>query len=179
MNPIIHATAIAALEQVINQGLKLGSDSAQTLEQLEGRIFWLDIEGTELNLYLLPGRHGLQLRGFLEGPVDTHVRGTIADFVELIGSTDTPSTLINGGISIRGDSAPLLQLIALLQTLSLDWEASLAGLIGDIPAHQVGRIVRNGLRWGKHAAGSLGRQVEEFLHEEARLLPTHAELQDF
>lgn len=179
MNPTLHTTAIAALEQTMNQTLKLDPAASQALAQLQGTIFRLDLSSTNIDLFLLPGEHGVQLRGFMDGPVDTHVKGTIADFVELISAEDAPSTLINGGISIRGDSAPLLRLIEALQGLDLDWELSLSRVIGDIPAHQVGQLVRNGLRWGKHTADSLARQAEEFLHEEARLLPPRAELEVF
>jgi ubiquinone biosynthesis protein UbiJ len=179
MNPTVHTTAIVALEHAINRALKLDPAAFESLGKLQGKIFKLDLAGTPINLYLLPAENGLQLRGFMEGPVDTHVKGTIADFVELISAADAPSTLINGGISIRGDSAPLLQLIDVLQALNLDWEMSLSTVIGDIPAHQVGQMVRNGLRWGKQTADSLARQTEEFLHEESRLLPPKAELEQF
>jgi len=179
MNPAVHSTAIAALEHAINQPLRLDPTASHALGQMQGKIFKFDLAGTRIDLYLLPTENGLQLRGFMDGPVDTHVTGSIADFVELISAVDAPSTLINGGITIQGDSAPLLQLIDVLQALELDWELSLSRVIGDIPAHQVGELVRNGLRWGKHTADSLTRQAEEFLHEESRLLPPKAELDQF
>lgn len=177
MIPTVHATAIGALERAINQALKLDPTTLRALEPLEGKVIQVEIKGTPLNLYLIPSRQGLQLRGFLDGGVDSHVTGTLADFTELLSSDDAPSTLINGGISIRGDSAPLLQLLSILHRLEIDWEASLARLIGDIPAHEIGRAVRNGLAWGKQAVSSIGRQAEEFLHEEARLVPPEAEMQ--
>ena len=179
MNPTVHTAAIAALEHAINQALKLDPGAQQAVAQMQGKVFKLDLTGTSINLFLLPTESGMQLRGFIDGPVDTHVAGSVADFVELVSSADAPSTLINGGIQISGDSAPLLQLIDALQALNLDWELSLSRIIGDIPAHQIGQLVRGGLRWGKHTADSLARQAEEFLHEESRLLPPQAELNQF
>lgn len=179
MNPTLHTAALAALEGAINRALKLDPATRQALGELEGRVFLLELTGTGADIYLLPDRQGLQLRGFFDGPVDTHVIGSMADFVELISADDAASTLINGAIKLSGDSAPLLQLQSILHRLDLDWEGSLAGLIGDLPAHQLGRMVRGSLRWGQQAVTSLNRQIEEFLHEEARLLPPAAELQDF
>ena len=179
MNPTLHTAALAALETAINRALKLDPATTRNLGQLDGKVFRLEIAGTGADIYLLPEQHGLQLQGFYDGPIDSHVIGTMADFVELISADDAASTLINGGIKLSGDSAPLLQLQGILHRLELDWEGSLARVIGDVPAHQLGKMVRGGMHWGQQAFTSINRQAEEFLHEEARLLPPAAELQDF
>lgn len=179
MNPTLHTAAMAALETAINRALKLDPATTQNLGQLDGKVFRLEIAGTGADIYLLPEQYGLRLQGFYDGPIDSHVIGTIPDFVELISADDAASTLINGAIKLSGDSAPLLQLQGILHRLDLDWEGSLARAIGDVPAHQLGKMVRGGMHWGQQAFTSINRQVEEFLHEEARLLPPAAELQDF
>lgn len=179
MNPTLHTAAMAALETAINRALKLDPATTQNLGQLDGKVFRLEIAGTGADIYLLPEQYGLRLQGFYDGPIDSHVIGTIPDFVELISADDAASTLINGAIKLSGDSAPLLQLQGILHRLDLDWEGSLARVIGDVPAHQLGKMVRGGMHWGQQAFTSINRQVEEFLHEEARLLPPAAELQDF
>jgi ubiquinone biosynthesis protein UbiJ len=175
----LHTAALAALESGINHALEMDPATARALQQLDGKVFRLELVGTGADIFLLPQQQGVTLRGFHDGPIDSHVIGTVPDFVELISAEDPASTLINGGIQLSGDSAPLLQLQSILHRLDLDWEGALARAIGDIPAHQVGRLVRGGVRWGKHAVDSMNRQLEEFLHEEARLLPPEAELQDF
>ena len=175
----MHTAALAALEGAINRALEMDRATAQALQQLDGKVFQLELVGTGADVYLLPQNQGVVLRGFYDGPIDSHVIGTVPDFVELISSEDPASTLINGGIQLSGDSAPMLQLQRILHRLDLDWEGALAGVIGDIPAHQIGRLVRGGVRWGKQAVDSMNRQVEEYLHEEARLLPPEDELQDF
>lgn len=171
--------AMAALEAAINRALSLDPGCARALRELEGRTFRVEIGGPEINVYALVEHESIQLRSQYEGRVDTHMRGGVVDFVELLSAEDQASALINGGIVIRGDSAPLFQLLMLLQKLDLDWEGALADWVGDVPAHQVGRAVRGGLRWGRQAISSAGRQAEEFLHEEARLLPPAAELESF
>ena len=93
--------------------------------------------------------------------------------------TDKPSALINGGLSVHGETAPLLELQEILAGLEIDWEARLASVIGDIPAHQFGRAMRRSVRWGRGANAALLRHIEEFIHEEARLAPPAAEFDDF
>lgn len=179
MNPTLHTAALAALEVAINRALKMDPATAKGLQKLQGTVFQLELVGTGADIYLLPQDHGVELRGFYDGPIDSHVIGTVPDFIELVSSEDPASTLINGGIQLSGDSAPLLQLQRSLHRLDIDWEGSLAKVVGDLPAHQLGRMVRGGVRWGRQAIDSMNRQAEEFLHEEARLLPPAAELQDF
>ena len=175
----LHAAALGGLENAINQALKLDPSTRAKLSGLEGRCFRLEIRATGLDIYLLPLADGVALAGFFDDEVDTHVTGTVSDFVELITASDAPSTLINGDITLRGDSAPLLELQGILHQLDLDWESGLADIIGDVPAHQIGKMVRKGARWGRKTADSVQRQVDEFLHEEARLLPSGTELKNF
>jgi ubiquinone biosynthesis protein UbiJ len=132
-----------------------------------------------LEFFILPSENALMLMGFYEGHATTQVRGHPSDFVELLTANDAGSALINGNITLKGDSASLLELQAILHNLELDWEAELAKIIGDIFAHQLGKAVRNGLQWGKQTHNSLMRQLEEYIHEEGRLLPPRAEIEDF
>ena len=55
----------------------------------------------------------------------------------------------------------------------------LVDTLGDVAGHQVAQVLRNGFAWSRQAAQSLTRQLEEFIHEEARLSPPRLELEDF
>jgi ubiquinone biosynthesis protein UbiJ len=178
-NPALHTAAIAALEKAINQALKLDSASYKKLGALDGKIFRIDLDGPDLQFFILPSESTLMLMGHYEGAATTQVRGYPSDFVELLTANDAGSALINGNITLKGDSASLLELQAILHNLDLDWEAELAKVVGDIPAHQIGKAVRTGLQWGKQTHNSIMRQVEEYIHEEGRLLPPRAEIDDF
>jgi ubiquinone biosynthesis protein UbiJ len=178
-NPVLHTAGIAALEKAINQALTLDSASSKKLGLLDGKIFRIDLDGPDLQFFILPSENVLMLMGHYEGAATTQVRGYPSDFVELLTADDAGSALINGNITLKGDSASLLELQAILHNLDLDWEAELAKVIGDIPAHQIGKAVRTGLQWGKQTHHSLVRQIEEYIHEEGRLLPPRAEIEDF
>ena len=178
-NPVLHTAGIAALEKVINQALKLDVGSSKKLGLLDGKVFRIDLDGPNLQFFILPSENTLMLMGHYEGIATTQVRGYPSDFVELLTADDAGSALINGNITLQGDSASLLELQAILYNLDLDWEAELAKVVGDIPAHQIGKAVRSGLQWGKQTRNSLMRQTEEYIHEEGRLLPTRAEIEDF
>ena len=88
-------------------------------------------------------------------------------------------SLLNGNLELVGDSAPLIDLQKVLSGLDVDWEAPLVDTLGDVAGHQVAELLRGAFRWGRQAGESLTRQLEEFIHEEARLSPPRLELEDF
>ena len=51
--------------------------------------------------------------------------------------------------------------------------------LGDVAGHQLAQMVRGAYSWGRQASTGLERQLEEFIHEEARLSPPKLELEDF
>jgi ubiquinone biosynthesis protein UbiJ len=96
-----------------------------------------------------------------------------------VSSDDPAIALINGDLTIGGDSRLLQQLQRLLGELDIDWEAPIAAVTGDVVGHQIGRSLRGILAWGKTSRASIERQLKEFIIEEARLSPSEAELCDF
>ena len=109
----------------------------------------------------------------------TTIRGSARDFAELAAAADPAAALINGDIELTGDSAPLMELQRIIADLELDWEAPLVDTLGDVVGHQVAEVLRGLFTWGRQASSSFIRQLEEFIHEEARLAPPREEVEDF
>jgi ubiquinone biosynthesis protein UbiJ len=82
----------------------------------------------------------------------------------------------DGRLELTGDTHLAGQLQQALQQLNPDWEAAIAVHIGDVPAHFLGKRVRGAIRWSRQAFGALNANIEEYVHEESRLLPGHREL---
>jgi ubiquinone biosynthesis protein UbiJ len=179
IDPALHTAAIAALETAVNRALALDPIGQQQLGALDGDVFRLECTRPELDIFLLPSANGVSLKGFHDGGVTTAIRGTAADFAELASTADPGAALINGNIELTGDSAPLLELQRCVAGLELDWEAPLVEVLGDVPGHQIAEGLRGLFSWGRQATASFSRQLEEFIHEEARLAPPRAEIEDF
>jgi ubiquinone biosynthesis protein UbiJ len=132
-----------------------------------------------MDVYLMPEDGQIRLWGIYDGPVTTSVRGSASDFAEVVTSKDPAATLINGRLELVGDSGSLLQLRQIVADLDMDWEAPLVAVMGDVAGHQFAQMLRATYGWGRQASNSLTRQLEEFIHEEARLSPPRLELEDF
>lgn len=179
INPTLHTAALAALEAAVNRALALAAGSAAALAPLEDKVFALHCTAPAVDIYLQPQGGRIRLMGIHEGETTTSIRGEASDFAELATAKDPAATLINGGLELRGDSAPLIELQQVLSRLDVDWEAPLVDTLGDVAGHQLAQLLRAGFSWGRQASSSLTRQLEEFIHEEARLSPPGLELEDF
>ncbi len=178
-DPAVHTAGLAALEAGLNRALQLDPAAAGEMEKLSGRVFHFQCLAPELDLYLAPGSNKFKVLGYWDGPVDTRVRGQASDFAELATADDAAAALINGALELEGDSAPLIELQKSLSRLNMDWEAPMVDAFGDVAGHQLAEALRGLFRWGQQAHGSLMRQLEEFIHEEARLAPPRLEVEDF
>ncbi|MBA6413933.1 SCP2 sterol-binding domain-containing protein [Parahaliea sp. F7430] len=178
-SPTLHTAALAALEQVLNRALELDPNSHRVLAPLSGSVFALHCSAPPFQVFLLPEDKGIRLAGQHVGTVTTRVSGEASDFAELATAADPTAALINGKLSLEGDSGPLIELQKALSGLDLDWEAPLVNQLGDVIGHQVAQSFRGLFSFSKQAHSSLERQLEEFIHEEARLCPPRLELEDF
>ncbi len=179
-DPALHTAAIAGLEFVVNQALALDQATLARLAELQGRVLKVECTAPQLSLYCLPTANKLQLKGWHDDTlVDSTLRGSLSDFIQLLQADDKAGALVNGQLQLSGDSSDFIQLQSALAQLDIDWELPLSRFFGDVGAHQIGKLLRGSVSWGRHVNQSLTRQLEEFLHEEARLFPPRLELENF
>ncbi|MCZ6829789.1 MAG: SCP2 sterol-binding domain-containing protein [Gammaproteobacteria bacterium] len=179
VNPTVHTAATAALEQALNRALQLDPRSGEQLAALTGKVFQLRCSNPALELFLFPDANGIKLTGYWDGDITTGISGQAADFAELATAADPATALINGNLELAGDSAPLIELQSILAGLDMDWEAPLVNNLGDVVGHQLAQGLRGLFGWGQQASASFIRQLDEFIHEEARLAPPRQEVEDF
>ena len=178
-DPTLHTAALAALEAAANRALALSEQGTAVLEPLAGSVFACHCTTPELDFYLHLETDGVRLTGVYEGAVTARITGSASDFSELATSEDAAATLINGNLTLEGNSAPLIEFQHILAALNIDWEAPLVSSLGDVAGHQIAEILKRVFSWGRQASSGLARQVEEFIHEEARLSPPKLEMEDF
>lgn len=175
----LNVAALAALERALNAALALAPATRDELATLANGVFGIRCTTPEVRAYIVPGVDGVRLLAHHEGTSSCTVHGAGSDFVALLGAPDKPAALVNGNLRIEGDSNALMRLARVLSGIEIDWEARLALVVGDVPAHQIGRAVRGSARWGRDAHAAALRHVTEFVHEEARLAPSRIEVEDF
>ncbi|MDH3900289.1 MAG: SCP2 sterol-binding domain-containing protein [Gammaproteobacteria bacterium] len=167
------------LESAFNRYLAMDPDARTRLEPLDDRTIALELRGFDLVicLQIKAGRVTV-----LPDPVtepDTTLRGTPLGFARLGFGDDSVTTLFSGDVSITGDVETGQAFKAVLDELDIDWEEQLAGITGDIVAHQLGNAARSTGNWLRQGRNTLAQDMGEYLQEELRVLPTRIEIENF
>ena len=173
-------TAIAAvLETAINQVLQLDSDTVEQMQQLQGKVIAVELQGVNVTLYLIPRAEGLNVFGQFEGEPDTILRGTPIAMAKMGLAKNAGDVLFEGDVEISGDVELGQQFREVLDGLDIDWEEHLSHFTGDIVAHKMGNLVRGIVNWGKQTTEILGKDAAEYFQEESRELPNRREVNNF
>ena len=159
----------ATLEDVLNRGLPRSPRAQQLCAELTGRsvavevreITRLLLESTGSTLRITRGAAGADAE-IVGGPF-----GLLA-----LGAEHPEAVLQRGDVEIRGDAELAQKFRELVLLLRPDLEEELSGLIGDVPAHQIGRFARMARGWTHQAARTTVENLAEYLaHERQHLIP--------
>ena len=172
--------ALEGLEQAINQVLEMDPKARERLSTLHGKVTGIDLDGTGLRLYFVPGNDGrLQVLGDIEDEPDCMLSGSPIDLLRASDPDQGAGQLFAGRVRISGDNAVAQRFSDTLSDLDIDWEEQLSRITGDIAAHEIGRAMRALLREAKRLNASASENLSEYLTEELRLLPHRYEAEDF
>jgi len=160
------------LESALNRLLKLDSATIQRLSELQGKVIRINTPGADrLELWVLPQASGLQIAHHLDRDPDVTLTADLDVFLRLAARRVAPEVSPSGEVQIRGDILLGQQFQRLLEQVDIDWEELMARVVGDIPAHQLGNLLRGLGNWSRQAADTIKLDIEEYLLEESRLLP--------
>lgn len=177
---MLNAALITLAEQGLNSLLSRDPVTLRALGQLSGRVVALDVSSpVAMRLFLIPNNEGLQLQQHYGAEADAVIAGSASALLRLVSSDDKAAALFGKGVTISGDSGLANRLQAILADTDIDWEGLLADQIGDLPAHQAARLVRQQGHYWRQTGSSLSHNLGEYLQEEAQLLPPRAELEGF
>lgn len=162
------------LEGVLNRNLEASLSARRTAAALEGSCMDVGLPGLAPALRISVA--GGQLRFAEPGPAPAGV-ALAGDWGRLLALLAGDHT--GPGLDLQGDPALAEGFARLLEHCRPGPEEELARLTGDAFARQTADMVRAATQWAAEAAGSLRRNVRDFVQEEARLLPTRVEFDAF
>ena len=159
----------ATIENLLNRGLPRSVRARQLCRELAGRS--LAIELREIaRLRLESSGETLTLRRD-DAPADATVSGGPLGLLALARAAPE-AALQRGAVVISGDAEVAQRFRELGSLLAPDLEEELSLLLGDVPAHQLARVVSLGAAWTRKAARTTLANFAEYLgHERADLVP--------
>lgn len=163
---------LASIEKLLNRSLPRSPRAQALAAALADRT--LAVEMTGAGRVILSSSGGrLQLKPDAGAPADARLSAGPFSLLALArgGSANLAAT----GARIEGDAEVAQQFGELLGLLRPDPEEELAQLLGDGPAHQLGRLARAAVDFGNRAAHTTVQNVAEYLAHERRDLVPRAE----
>lgn len=161
----------AAIENLLNRNLASSPGGRARCAALQGRRLLVCISGTGLRISIESLGDSLLLSKTPSGEFDVTIEGSPINLLALTG--DNPERLLQAGrVSVRGDAEILQRYRSLALLLQPDLEEELSRLVGDLPAHHIGRVVRSLWSFGRRATSNTVRNTAEyFAHETGTLVP--------
>jgi ubiquinone biosynthesis accessory factor UbiJ len=164
----------STLENVLNRSLPRSPRAQQLCTELAGRRVAIttpganvlvESTGTSLKLSVV------KAEALANSPPDATLIG--GPFSLLALSSSAPEAVLQrGDVRIDGDAELAQKFRELALLLRPDLEEELSLVLGDVPAHQVGRLARAVAGWTHKAATTTVRNVAEYLgHERRDLVP--------
>ena len=159
----------STLENVLNRGLPRSPRARELCRQLEGRRVGVEVSGFTRLLVESTGET-LRLTRDAGAAADAELVGGPLSLMALMGGTPE-DILQRGDVQIRGDAELAQKFRELAWLLRPDVEEELSQVLGDVPAHQIGRFARAVFGWTQKATSTTVRNVAEyFAHERQHLV---------
>jgi ubiquinone biosynthesis accessory factor UbiJ len=160
----------STLENVLNRGLPRSPRARQLCRELQGRRVAIEVTGFTRLLVESTGET-LRVTRDSTAAAEAELAGGPLSLMGLIRGAPE-DVLQRGDVQIRGDAQLAEKFRELALLLRPDIEEELSQVIGDVPAHQIGRFTRAALGWGQKAAQTTVRNIAEYLaHERQHLVP--------
>lgn len=176
---LIAPAITGVIEAAFNQWLAKDPHSADKMRRFSGKVVELELRGLNQSLYLLPTEQGVLFQARHEGGVDATLSGTPLALAGMSLSDKPSRSLFSGKVEIRGNVGVGQGIRKVLDEVKVDWEEDLSHYTGDLVAHQLGNLIRNGLDWAQRNRRVTEQNSREYLQEELRMLPTRYEAEEF
>lgn len=179
MQPITQALCFA-LEAGLNELLPFDPNYKENWSKLDNKT--IAVTFSDLGITIQVRYQNENFRVFSESSqkADVTLTASTWDFMQTAleqKTSDTPT--INSAIHFEGQVAVGQVFAQCLQATRIDWEEILAQPLGDIAARRLSNLIRDFDDWFTETRHASRHNLREYLQEEARLLPTRIEVENF
>lgn len=170
------------LENTLNRNIAASSAARAACKRLDGKALAVRVgvasEHTLLALRFACAQERIAVSPHSDAPVAATLTGTPLAYLSMIGA-QPESAVRSGSVRIEGDAEVAQAFRDLLKAAQPDFEEELSRVIGDVAAHQVGKLARGALGFGQRVVDTAAQNISEFLQEESRDVVTRIELDEF
>lgn len=173
----LHTTALSGAEALINRALKYDPATRAQLEQLQGKVMAVTMTAPPLSLFVACHTGRISLHSECDQTPDVSLTGNAIALAGLAFKGEEQGSVAGSGVEVRGNLDVLQKLKNILGNLDVDWEAALAKVVGDVPAHLLAQALRSAHQWQRDARGRIMDVAVNYVRDEAMLTPSRAEIE--
>lgn len=181
MNSLLGSLALLPLQKILNHLLASDPYLTEKLIPFAGKSVEVISVVPSANLVLSVDNGQILLSALsseeLMISVDATISGSGSDLVNLLLNQSQARALANPALSISGDAELLQDLLNTIRELDLQWSDYLAPLLGDVLSNKAEQMASASQRFSHQAHGSMRRNVDDYLKEEAKLVPDETSIE--
>ncbi len=166
------------LQAAIDREVQGSPRARELLALLEGQSLAIEARYTPWRMTLHAAHDRLLLEKGAADDADARLSGTPLALLAL--ARENPADVIRrGDVTIDGDGQVAERFQQIIQLLRPDLEEALSGLMGDVPAQGVGKLLRMAAGYGRDSLHTVARNVGEYVAHERGELVSSAEARQF
>ncbi len=112
-------------------------------------------------------------------PFDGSISGSATALLGMLGARPDQRPLVNPAIQVGGDGEFVQSVYRLFSGMEIDWQEPLSRIIGDVPTHGLQQLLAGVKNLTRSGTESVKRNIDEYLHEEGRLVPPGNQVEVF
>jgi ubiquinone biosynthesis protein UbiJ len=175
----LQSAALEGVEKIINAALVYDPSTLRQLTPLQGKVLLVESSTPGLRIAVEVGTNGLLLHNDWQDSADVHINGSFVSILNMGINAGEMVSFSGTGVNVTGNLDVLRQLNLIMAGLDIDWEAALAELMGDVPAHILSDAVRKTANARADTLQRAKSAVVEVSQEELRLTPSKNEYDEF
>ncbi len=172
-------SVIELIEQAGNLVLSLDPETAQLLENFEGKTFCIEIQEPNYTVYLSPCEDGFALDSHTGQTPDVTLSGSLWSFIKLAREGNDSDVFHTGRIRMQGDAELGQAFQHVMMQLDIDWEELTSKVVGDFASRQIHTVVSEINSWFAQSKRQFNQNLGEVLQEEWRKVPSQVEVERF
>ena len=167
------------IQDLLNAIFRQDERSLLAVRELAGKLVAIRILGTELTVFIKFEQEGIVLSFEHEGRPNVTIKARPFILFGLLLNRDGKATGITPDMEISGDTNLAQHFQEILRQVEIDWEEHLSHWIGDVAAHQAGRLFRTTRSYLRETCANIGMNLSEYLRYEKEILPTSDQIEEF
>ncbi|RLA44492.1 MAG: hypothetical protein DRR06_09535 [Gammaproteobacteria bacterium] len=166
----VFAIACAKAEQLINTALDFAPDNEHLFDNIANKSLRITSHLPPCDVVISMGKSVITIQPATDSATDASLSGSMLALT-LLAIEDQPIDHYQGPVKLNGDQAFVEVFRNCLQQADIDWEAWLATLIGDVPAHVFATTARQAKDWQEQAVSRSANGLEHYFQEELQSAP--------